>query len=432
MVNASVNPEQEVPFQQQFRVFVGFDLAREGHAVVAVNSAGQIVLELSIPDTAEGWAQLQTKLSQQAGGDLAAVAVAVETRNGPAVERLLEMSCAVYPLNPKAGQRYRERKAPAGGKSDWLDAFSFADALRTDGQGWRRLKPDEPITQELRLLCRDEVHLIGQRTALVAQLKQALYEYYPAALEAFDDWVNPATWAFVQAFPTPDRLVQLGKRRWEKFLHSHRLYRPETYPRRMQVFARADRFCGSPAVTSAKSRLAVALAGQLHLLQRQLDQYRQAIDELFARHPDHDIFGSLPGAAGKMGPRLLAELGDDRGRFQDPQSVQCYAGTAPVTVQSGRSRWVKFRRACNTYLRTAVHLWANLSRDKCAWAEAYYQHKRRQGMSHSCALRCLGQRWLKILWKMWQDRTAYDEALHARNQVKHGSWVIAPSSGDAC
>jgi transposase len=415
---------KDVPFQQQFKLFAGFDWASDHHDVVTVDPDGQIVLELTIDDTAEGWATLREKFAKQVGQDLSAVAVAVETCNGPAVERLLAMGCAVYPLNPKVAERYRERKSNAGCKDDRLDAFSFADALRTDGQAWRRLKPDDPVTQELRILCRDEIQLIGQRTALVNQLRAALREYYPAALEAFEDWTSDGPWAFVQAFPTPQALVAAGKRRWEKFLHANRLYRRETYERRLEIFARADQFCGTPPVTRAKSRLALALAAQLRVLEKQLVEYRQNIETLFSQHPDHDLFGSLPGAGPKIAPRLLGELGNDPTRFDTHESLQCYGGSAPVTRQSGKNRWVSFRRACNTTLRATLHHWADKSRGKCAWAQAYYQHKRDHGQSHAAALRCLANRWVKILWKMWQTHTLYDEALHTRNQVRHGSWVI--------
>ena len=122
---------------------------------------------------------------------------------------------------------------------------------------------------------------------------------------------------------------------------------------------------------------------------------------------------------------MLAECGDDRARFAAPQELQCVGGTAPVSFASGQMHQVRLRRACNKHLRAAVHLWANLSRCGCAWAEAYYQQKRAQKMSHARALRCLGQRWLKILWKIWQTRTLHDEALHTLNQTRHGSWVIA-------
>jgi transposase len=417
--------QKEVPFQEQYRLFVGLDWSSDHHDAVALDAAGKVLLELTFADDAAGWGNLVQRVGELADRDLSAVAVALETNNGPAVERLLALGCAVYPLNPKAAQRYRERKTNSGCKSDHLDALSFGDALRTDGHGWRRLKPDDPITQELRLLCRDEISLIEHRTAMVLHLQAALREYYPAALEAFDDWTSEGAWMFVRAFPTPQELVHAGKRRWEKFLHVHRLYRPETYAKRMEIFARADQFCGTPPVTRAKSRMAEALIAQLMVLQKRIEQYRKDIEALFAQHPDHDVFDSLPGAGPKIAPRLLSELGNDPSRFQTHQSLQCYAGSAPVTKQSGKSRWVCFRRSCNKTLRATVHLWANISRKQCAWAEVYYQHKRQKGHSHAKALRCLAQRWLKILWKMWQTHSSYDEALHMRNQIAHGSWIVA-------
>jgi transposase len=404
---------------------MGFDWATKHHAVVVLDHQGRIILDLQISHTAEGWGHLREQLIQIAGSDLWRVAAAIETNCGPAVEQLLELGCTVYPLNPKAAQRYRDRKAPSGTKTDQLDALSFADALRTDGHNWRRLKAQDPMIQELRLLCRDEIELIGQRTAFVNQLREALREYYPAALEAFDDWTLLSPWEFIQQFPTPQALKKAGKRRWVKFLHTHHLCDSRTYTKRLDIFSRATEFCGSQAVTNAKSMLAVSLARQLQVLYRQLRVYRDRIEQLFREHPDHILFGSLPGVAEKLGPRLLSECGDDHGRFEDHEALQCYAGTAPISFQSGQIHRVKFRRACNKYLRTAVYQWADRSRFQCAWAQIYYKQKRQEGKSHACATRCLGQRWLKILWKMWQTKQPYNEQLHTRNQIKHGSWVLA-------
>lgn len=341
---------------------MGLDWARKHHEIVVVDPKGQIVLDLAIDHTAEGWHRLREKLVNIVGPDLSQIAATIETSSGPAVERLLELGCTVFPLNPKAAQRYRDRKAPSGGKTDHLDAWSFADALRTDGHAWRPLKPEEPLVQELRLLCRDEIQLIRQRTALVNQLQAALHEYYPAVLEAFDDWTLPSAWTFVGRFPTPEALKKAGKRSWEKFLHTHHLYRPQTYEKRLTIFANATAFCGSQAVTNAKSLLAVSLAKQLRLAEAQLKTYRDRIEQLFKQHPDQHLFGSLPGAGEKLAPRLLSECGDDRDRFGDAQALQCYGGTAPVSFQSGQIHKVKFRRACNKHLRAAVHLWADLSR----------------------------------------------------------------------
>ena len=136
--------------------------------------------------------------------------------------------------------------------------------------------------------------LSSKRTLFVNQLREALHEYYPAALEAFDNWTMPAAWAFIEQFPTPLDLKKAGKRKWEKFLHTHRLYRRQTYTKRLEIFARATEFSGGEGVTKAKSILAVSLARQLRVLEQQLKLYRKRIEELFKEQDDHDIFDSLP------------------------------------------------------------------------------------------------------------------------------------------
>jgi transposase len=224
-------------------------------------------------------------------------------------------------------------------------------------------------------------------------------------------------------------LHQAGRRQWEKFLHVHRLYRPELNEKRLETFAKAHEFCGPAAVIRAKSRLALTLVKLLQALEHQLEDYRKEIRRLFKEHPDHDLFGSLPGAGEKLAPRLLSEMGSDRSVFESAQALQCYVGTAPVSFQSGQVSQVYVRHMCNKSFRHAVHLWADLSGKFCAWAQVYYQQLRAKGKSHAAVLRCLGKRWLKILWKMWQTKTCYAPDFHLANQLKHGSWVctVKPS-----
>lgn len=310
----------------QINHYAGLDWAKDHHDVVVLDASGHIVAEFRFEHTAEGWNQFRQRLA-----GFPAVAVAIETNQGAAVEKLLESDCTVYPLHPKCAQRYRERHVPSGNKTDRVDAWSLADALRLDGHGWKPLAPEDPLVQQLRLLSRDEVELIEQRTALVKLLV---------------------------------------------------------------------------------------------VLHRQLQTCRQRIEELFEQHPDHELFGSLPGVGASLGPRLAAEISrvcEEAG--PTARALQCLSGAAPVGYQSGQIRVARLRRGCNKPLRHAVHLWADLSRQYCPWAAVYYQEHRKK-QSHAAALRCLGQRWLKILAKMLQTHTWYDAELHARNQTQHGSWVI--------
>jgi len=401
--------------------YAGFDWARYHHVAVIVDAQGRIVADFQFEHDANGWKSFREKTAAYPN-----LAIAIETNQGAAVDQLLQYDYLVYPVNPLAAQSYRQRKAPSGTKTDHIDSWGLADALRVDGQGWKPLQPMDPMTLQLRLLCRDEVALIGQRTLLVNQLQQALSEYFPAVLEAFDDWTQPSAWEFVLAFSTPEALVKAGKRRWEKFLHTHRLWRPQTSEKRLAIFARADEFKASPPIVRAKSQLALALCRLLCTLQQQLELYRKQIEALFKNHPDHDLFGSLPGAKDVLGPRLLAAIGSDPNRYScDTQVLQCLAGTAPVRFQSGQIEKVSVRRACDKFLRHTVHLWANCFRRSSVWGQVYYEKKRQEGKSHACALRCLGQRLLKIVFRLITDKQPYDAEKHARNQQKHGSWVLA-------
>jgi hypothetical protein len=249
----------------ELTVYAGLDWASDHHDLIIVERRGQRLEHLRFDHTLSAWQQTIARLRE-----LGVQAVAIETTRGMAVQQLLDAGLSVYPVMPRSAAHYRTRKAPAGVKDDQLDAWSLADALRTDGHAWQPLAADDPLVTELRLLCSDEVTLIEQRTALINQLRAALGEYYPAALAAFDDWTGRGPWHFVLTFPTPQALVKAGKKKWEpersgdslpdiflksrqKFLHTHKLWRPQTKDERLEIFAGADGFCGSAAVTAAKS-----------------------------------------------------------------------------------------------------------------------------------------------------------------------------------
>ena len=413
-------PEVKMKTWSEIKFFAGFDWAKDHHDVAILDREGKVVSEFRFSHSLQGWEEFGKKIQP-----FQPLAIVIETNQGIVVDQLLHLDCTVYAINAKCAKRHRECKTVSGSKTDQIDTRVNADALRIQGAQWTPLQPADPLIESIRLLCRDQMRLIEQRTMLVNQMQQALYEYYPAALETFDDWTLESTWDFIIQFPTPKVLVEGKKRSWEKFLHCHHLWREKTAEERLVIFARADKFCGSAPTTLAKSQLAISLAKVLKTLQAQLDQYHKQIEELFLKHPDNHIINSLPGVGSVLGPRLLASLSFHGDQSSQSQILQCLAGTAPVSYISGQLRRCHIRYQCDKFLRQTVHLWSDCSRRKCQWAQTYYQAKREEKKSHACALRCLGQRWLKILAKMWKTKTPYDPELHARNQQQHGSWVLS-------
>ncbi|MGE9294595.1 MAG: IS110 family transposase [Puniceicoccales bacterium] len=397
--------------------FAALDWASQRHEAVVIDRDGNITEEFAFDHSADGWTYLRRRIAKYTH-----LAFAVESGMGIVVEQLLSTHALVFVVPAKNAKAYRERRV-SGSKTDRIDALSLARALRSDGHEWKPAQPLDPIIEQLRLLCRDEVALIQQRTRLVNQLRAALREYYPIALEAFNDWTTTSSWAFIEAFPTPEALAKAGRKRWEHFLHKNKLWR-NNVEARLETFARAKSFVGNEAVTQAKSLLALSLVRMLTCVEVQINEYRKRIEQLYAEHPDHNIFDSLPGAGERLGPRLLAEMGEDRDVFPDANALQCYSGTAPVSYQSGQMHKVMLRRSCNKELRAAVHLWSQQAILRCPWAKIYYKAQRKRGKSHSCALRCLGNRLTKILWRIWQNHATYNADVHTANQIKHGSWVV--------
>jgi len=424
--NMSNNNNNTLPNWNQRKAFAGFDWAKETHQVVIIDNNANVLLKFKFKHTPDGWAQFREKIAPWPG-----LAIVSELTSGLIVEQLITSGLTVYGLNPACTAALRQCQKPSGNKDDEVDARALANGLRQNGQHWPVLSlPAEEhhaLQQELHLLTRDEIALIEQRTALINQLQTTLLDYFPTLLEVFTDWTVPSTWDFVHQFSTPEKLLKAGPNKWKAFLCKHRMWREELGPKRIESLKKADKLCGSNPIISAKSFLALKLISMLKLIEAQLKDYRHQIQVLFDKHPDQPIFNSLPGAGPKLAPRLLAETS---GKLDPdgPQSLKCRAGTSPVRFQSGKINKTQIRRACDHTLRATVHLWSDLSRQSCPWADAYYQHHRNKGKTHAWALRCLGQRWLNILYKMLQTHTTYDETFHTNNQIKHGSWVPQPQS----
>jgi transposase/transposase IS116/IS110/IS902 family protein len=316
----------------------------------------------------------------------------------------------VFALNPLAVAHTRKGLAPSGAKSDELDAHVLALLLR--GRGERRLQPLVPNSDQGALvagLVEQRQELVGEKTRLQNQLTAVLKSFYPRLRELFADLDAPTTLAALERFPSPTALKQATRSEWERFWAGRRYPRPAQIPRLYEQ-AQAPQVPVDPVVEALGERQVRRLVRLLQVVIDELRQVEKALAEAFAAHPDADFFRSLPSAAEVLAPSLLAVLGDNRERWRDWRQVAVYIGTAPITESSGKHRVVKMRFHCNRRARHVLHQYAQCSRRKCAWAEAFYQQQRKAGKTHSGALRSLANKWLRILFRMWQERQPYEEA----------------------
>ncbi len=398
--------------------YAGIDWADQHHDAVVIDEVGKRVGTTHVAHSAEGLDTLVTFLKGL--GDVADhpdhLACIVETNRGLLITALLDAGLPVYPVNPKTVDRHRK---PAGAKTDAIDAYLLARTGRSDLADLRRLTPDSPLIAELKVLTRDQDTLIQSQTRLVNQLTACLKAYYPVAVDLFGKLQQPTTLAFLQAFPTLEQARAASVEQITTVLKGAGHPTAEAKARQMGDRLRQPQLAADPIVTRTKARLMLTLVGQLRVLLPEIAAYDEEITRLFRLHSDSRAFASLPRAGTRLAPRLLAEWGDDRGRYTDAASVQALAGTSPVPFQSGNFAKAHRRYACNKPLRNALQQFAWQSTQKEAWALAYYQRKRRDGKSHSMAVRALANQWVRLIYALWAKHETYDPATFLAAQQAH-------------
>jgi len=400
--------------------WAGIDWGDKTHSLAIVDARGNLVARHDFAHSAEGLDDIADTLTRHAP----IAGVAIEKNRHLVIDKLLEAAFTVYPINPKVSKRWRECLSVDPPKSDAGDGIHLADGLRLYQDKLTALHPDDPLTRELRVLCHDECGFIKDRTATANRLKACLKEYHPEALGWFHDFTKPTAADFVLAFPTPEALRAASEDKLRKFLCSHHIGLSPIWKSRLASRTTAARWPSDPATVAAKSRQAIALAKQLRTLGAILTDYRKQIEELYAQHPDSHLFSSLPGAGAKLAPRLVTHIGADRTRYSDATGLQALSGTVPVTKKSGDGGGPKFRWACQKGFRNTLFLFAFQSITRSAWARAYYDRARERGKSHPEALRGLGAKWLKIIYRMWAERKPYDERLYIAALSRYGSPLI--------
>jgi transposase len=397
-------------------VYCGIDWAEDHHDVALVDRDGKLLARRRIGDDAAGLAGLLDLLAEHGDipGDL--IPVAIETPRGLLTACLRATGRQVYPINPMAVARYRDRHSVAGKKSDRGDAVVLAGVLRTDRHAHRPLPADSELAQAIAVLARAQQDAVWDRTTAHNKLRSQLREYYPAFLAAFASLkggiMRPEARAVLAAAPTPAGAAQLTLAQLRAILKkAGRSRGVGTEATRLREAFRVPQMRQLPLVEAAMGRQALALLRQLDAACAAAGDLEQAVTESFSLHPDAGIITSFPGLGTLTGARVLAEIGDDRSRFCDAKGLKAYAGAAPITRASGKTRSVTYRRIKNNRLNAAGYSWAFSALTASPGARAHYDRRRHAGDRHAAAQRNLSGRLLGCLHRCLTTGQHYDETI---------------------
>lgn len=408
--------------EAEFTAFIGIDWADSKHDIClqAADSAQREFDRFAHRvDRIERWAWA---MRQRFGGP---IAVALELSKGPLVYALQKYDFFVlFPINPSMLAKYREAFKPSRAKDDPTDAQLALDLLLHHRD---RLNPLQPQSAQMRML----LYLVEQRRRLVAdktrftnRLGHALKQYFPQALDWFDQTDTPLFCDFLTRWPTLAQVKRARKASLEAFFQAHNVRFAKLVEERISAIKTATALTEDLAVVTAYQLQALVLVDQLRVTLQAIARFDAQIATIAPTLPDYALFRALPGAGPSLAPRLLVAFGEQRERFAGAGELQKYSGVAPVTERSGNKHWVHWRWQCPTFLRQTFVEWAAQTINKSFWAGAYYRRQRDQGSSHQSALRALAFKWLRILYRCWQTRTPYDESTYLNALKRRGSPLL--------
>ena len=399
---------------EQYRFFVGIDWATESHEVCVLDAEQRVIDRKSVEHSGAGIAQFVTYLSKLAGDQPELVAVGIEVPRGAVVETLVERQFAVYSLNPKQMDRFRDRHCVAGAKDDRRDAFVIADSLRTDMPLFHRVHLDEPLVIRIRELSRTEEDVQHEQVRAGHQLRDLLRRYFPQMVELCPGVDEPWFWQLLELAPTPAKAAKLKRAKVEQLLRDHRIRRLSSEEIFDQLQALPLRL--APGTVEAASEHVLLLIPRLRLLQQQRKDIATRIEAVLremsnegepGEHRDVTLLLSLPGAGRVVAATMLAEASQPLGN-RDYHALRSYSGVAPITRRSGKRQIVLMRQSCNERLRNAIYHWSRVSSQCDQRSREHYAELRRKGHSHGRALRGVADRLLAVLVSMLKSGTPYD------------------------
>lgn len=400
---------------------IGIDWADQEHDV-ALQETGSTRVErqrlAQTPEAIHAWL-----IALRARFGARQVGIAVETSRGPLIHALLESEGLVlYPVNPRSLQRFRETFAPSGAKADRPDAELLCELLVKHRDRLRPWVPEAREVRALRRLVEGRRDAVDLRTKLVQQLGAALKESFPQALAwVGEELSSPLACDFLLRWPTLAAVQRARRPELRTFYTAHHCRRRELIDQRLREIRQATPLTTDPAILEPSALRVELLAQQLKTLGGSIHRYETEIAQRFAAQDDAALFSALPGSGAALAPRLLVAFGTDRTRYQRATDLQQFAGIAPVTERSGQSCVVRWRWSVPTFVRQTFHEFANQSIRYSTWARTYYANQRARGKGHHAAVRALAFKWIRIIWRCWQERTAYDEARYLRTLAQRHS-----------
>ena len=401
-------------------LFVGDDWAETHHDVELMDTAGRRLAKARVPEGVAGMAGLHVMIAEQLGEDIdeAQVAVGIETDRGPWVQALIAAGYTVYAINPLQVARYRERHSVSGAKSDAADAHTLADMVRTDSHQLRPVAGDTAAAQAVKVVTRAHKTLIWERTRHTQRLRHALRDYFPAALEAFEDLDAADALELLAKAPDPASAAKLTITAITAALTRARRRNITEKAARIQAVLRAEQLGQPEIVTAAYAATTRAAVAVLRTLVEQVKVLQGQVDAHFGQHPDAKIISSQPGLGPILGARVLAEFGDDPDRYTDAKSRKNYAATSPITRASGKKKVVVARFVHNDRLIDALITQAFAALNASPGARTYYDQLKARGTEHHAALRQLANRLVGILHGCLKTRSYYDEATAWAHRVE--------------
>ena len=414
------HPTEEDP-AEAFAAFLAIDWADEKHAF-CLQVVGQSKIEIGEleqqPHVLGPWV---AQLRKRFGGR--PVAVGLEQSRGALIHGLLAYDFLVlFPIHPTTVAKYREAFKSSGAKNDPLDAGQILEILTKHQDRLHRLNPDTVETRLLGRLGEDRRKVVALRTAHIQAQGANLKEYYPQALELTNGNLSSRLACdLLLKWPTFEQFQQAKPSTIKAFYYGHNVRRPAVIKRVLALAEQSQPLTTDPAIVESGSRLSQMYARLILTLNPVIEQYDQRLQQVFDAHPEAKLFRGLPGAGPVLAPRLLAFFGTDRSRYAAALNVQSFTGIAPVTKSSGKSRVVYARAACPKFDRQTFHEFSRLSVTHCQWARNYVQYYTAQGKKYHTIIRALAYKWIRILFKCWQERTPYNEDKYMETLEKRGS-----------